>query len=242
MLRTGLALAPGCSRARRLHRRGGLASPHYSRAWSVAQRATRYYARALARLDDRWAGTGPERSAICQPTNIPMPKTSTCSAVGRFTSYLLRADTDGSGFAGQVAAGAGRSGHDPGRQAAIDELRETLDLREALGVLRPRRLRTRSLRCWYTGLPSRRCWPIGSASSWRSSWRWRPWSLVGLDFFGSGRGWFLLVAILQALLLRHAAAYRRTDFRSRLGARRIGTARPRAADHRGPAVRQSAAR
>jgi hypothetical protein len=174
------------------------------RALERARRASRYYARALARLDDHWPGIGPSGE---QYGSREHPYARDLDLFGRGSLYQL------------LCSARTRMGHDAladwlrkpadrttilARQTAIAELRETLDLREELAVLdAPATLEAspETLRAWIGKAPllADRVRPLLAIVLALAS----VITLVGWIFFGTGSSWFLLVAILQAVLLRN---------------------------------------
>jgi hypothetical protein len=174
------------------------------RALERTQRAIRYYARALARLDDHWAGIGPSGERYASREH-PYAKDLDLFGHGSLYQLLCAARTR----IGQDAlAGWLRAPADPAtilaRQAAVEELRERLDLREDLAVLDAATTledKPETLLAWIgkASLPADRIRPLAAMVLALAS----VIALVGWLAFGAGIGWFLLVAALQALLLRN---------------------------------------
>ncbi len=173
------------------------------RALHRAQRAIRYYAIALARIDDHWAGTGPSGE---QYGDREHPYAKDLDLFGRGSLYQLLCAARTRMGQDTLAAWL-RASADPAtilaRQAAVEELRAKLDLREDLAVVDASmtlQVKPETLVPW-----------IGKASL-LADWA-RPLAamilamasviaLVAWIFFGASIGWFLLVAIVQTLLLR----------------------------------------
>lgn len=121
-----------------------------------SQRAVAWYDRALARLEDRWAGTGPSGSRYCRPDH-PYAADLDLFGHGSLFQRLCAARTQ----MGQdtLAAWLLASADVPtilARQQAIRELRDEIQLRESLAVLDARtRLDAppQTLRAWIAGPP-----------------------------------------------------------------------------------------
>jgi hypothetical protein len=173
------------------------------RALERAQRATRYYARALARLDDRWAGVGPSGQRFARPEH---PYARDLDLFGRGSLYQLlcaaRTQMGQDALAAWLCEPADRAAI-LARQAAVAELREMLDLREDLGVLDAAAVseaKPETLVKWIGAAPllADRIRPLVAIILSLAS----VVTLAAWIFFGGGYVWFLLVALLQTLLLR----------------------------------------
>lgn len=99
-----------------------------------ARRAHRLYERGLARLDDRWIGTGSDGARFLEAHDFARD----LDLFGRGSLFELintaRTEVGEEVLAGWLRAGAG-SGEARARQTAIAELRPMLDFREDLSVL-----------------------------------------------------------------------------------------------------------
>jgi hypothetical protein len=168
-----------------------------------AGRAAGYYGRALARLDDRWPGTGPSGERYSRPEH----------------PYAKDLDVFGRGSVFQLLCGARtRMGQDTlarwllepadaatvrARQAAVEELRGELDLREELATIDPPGQSEHgplSLVAW-TAMPpvlTDRVRPALAVLLAAASVA----ALVGWGFFETGLAPFLVVAVFQGMLLR----------------------------------------
>jgi len=100
-----------------------------------ANRAARFYERGLARVEDRWPGTGDTRSFIADE-NHPYATDLDIFGKGSLFELLSTARTrSGEGkLAYWLCTPASRE-EILGRQQAVEELRNNIDLREALAVL-----------------------------------------------------------------------------------------------------------
>ena len=124
------------------------------RSLARARRAVVYYEQALARLQDRWTGTGPAGSRYRQATHLYAADLDLFGDGSLFqllcqARTLLGQETLAAWLNAPADAATIRT-----RQAAVAELRHELDLREQLGVLAPR-LRIdadpQALRAWMAG-------------------------------------------------------------------------------------------
>jgi hypothetical protein len=166
------------------------------------RRAAQYYTRALDRLDDRWAGVGPEGARFARPEHL-YAKDLDLFGRGSLFQWLCAArtrmgqDTLAAWLLEPAAAEAIRK-----RQAAVEELRSAVDLREALAVLDSgpaAALNPQSLREW-AGQPARFTgWVVPALAVVLSVAA--VGALVCRVAFDVGLGWFLLAATLEGLLL-----------------------------------------
>lgn len=105
------------------------------RRWTLAKKAIRYYQVALARMEDRWPGNGPDGARYADPHH---PFSSDLDLFGRGSLFQLlccartRAgeDTLASWMAGLAEAAVVHP-----RQHAVAELTNSVDLREQLALL-----------------------------------------------------------------------------------------------------------
>ena len=167
-----------------------------------ARRAIDYYAKALARLDDRWVDMAPRGERHRRPEH---PYAMDLDLFGRASLFQL------------VCAARTRMGEDSlaawllspaepevirSRHAAIDELRSQLDLREEIAVLDVsihRELHPKKLLAWAIGPATLvdRLRPALAVVLAVASVA----ALVGWIGFGTGFGPVLAVAAVQGLLL-----------------------------------------
>lgn len=166
------------------------------------RRAAHYYARALDRLDDRWAGTGPEGGRFARPEHL-YAKDLDLFGRGSLFQWLCAArtrmgqDTLAAWLLEPAAADTIRA-----RQAAVEELRAAVDLREALAVLDSvpaAALNPQSLREWAAQptLLTDRVRPLLAVALAAMSVA----ALTGWAQFEWSLSWFGLVAVAQGLLL-----------------------------------------
>lgn len=134
----------------------GLVVGHHvvRRRLAQTQRAVSYYQQALARLDDRWAGVGPTGDCY---RNAEHPYADDLDLLGDGSLYqllcrartLMGQDTLARWLQYPAEVETVRS-----RQAAVEELRSELDLREQLGILATRQRMDadpQALRTWMAG-------------------------------------------------------------------------------------------
>jgi hypothetical protein len=120
------------------------------RALTRAQRATRYYAAALARLDDHWRGIGPSGERYSRPEHL---YAEDLDLLGQGSLFQLlctaRTRMGQATLAAWLLESAGPETLRT-RQMAVKELRGNVGLREEMAVLdsRPHCLRHRALAAW----------------------------------------------------------------------------------------------
>ena len=121
-----------------------------------AARAARFYERGLARLENRWIGTGSTGERFRNPDHL---YADDLDVFGRGSLFELLATTRTLG--GEAVLARWLLNPAPAetivaRQRAIDELAPRLDLREAIAVLGPEvqsRVRTEDLQAWAAAAP-----------------------------------------------------------------------------------------
>ena len=172
------------------------------RALTRAERATDYYATALARLNDRWMGTGPSGDRYARAEHL-YAKDLDLFGHGSLFQLLCTARTrmGQDTLAAWLLESAGPETL-AARQQAIEELRGNLDLREELTMLdAPVRTEVdpQSLLSWVVRPPMLSDWirPLLAIILAVAAIITFPDFLV----FGRSLGWFLLVVILESLLL-----------------------------------------
>ena len=172
------------------------------RALTRAQRATRYYAAAVARLDDRWMGIGPSGERYNHPEHL-YAKDLDLFGHGSLFQLLCSARTR-MGQATLAAWLLESAGPETlcARQMAVKELRGNLDLREEMALLDSRiktELDPQSLLAWIARPPMLmgRIRPVLAIICAVAAVT----TFVGWVAFSTSLGWFLLVAILESILL-----------------------------------------
>ncbi len=172
------------------------------RALERARAVARYYAAAIARLNDRWPGTGPDGEGYRRSEHLYAGDIDLFGR-GSFFQLLCAARTQ----TGQDALAAwllepadARTIHL--RQSAIEELRGKVDLREELAVidaLSNANFHPAALLQWAAAPPALtdRVRPAIAAALALASTA----ALAGWLFFNSGAIWFLGIALLQSLFL-----------------------------------------
>lgn len=181
------------------------------RRWERFRRAGEYYAKSLDRLDDRWAGTGPEGLRYLRQDHL-YAKDLDLFGRGSLFQWLCAARTR---MGQDVLAAWLLNPADPdtvrARQAAVEELRDAVDLREEMAVLEAvagPALNPHSLGEWVAApaLLTDRVRPLLAAVLTLLSLA----ALAGTLFFDAGLGWFVAIAVVQGLLLLHLLPTMRT--------------------------------
>jgi hypothetical protein len=167
-----------------------------------ARRAVRYFDRGLDRLNDRWIGHGPAGERYADPAH---PYSADLDLFGRGSLYQYLCDAHTPGGQDTLAAwllAPAESDEVRARQAAVAELRDRVELREALGVLgdpeRPE-LKTRALHDWPAAPPVLTGW-VGPVFAGVLG----VLGLTGIVLwagFGTGPTPLLLVAIVEVLVV-----------------------------------------
>jgi len=172
------------------------------RARAYARNAVRYFTRGLDRLHDRWVGKGPSGERYADPLH---PYSGDLDVFGRGSlfQYLCEAHTPN----GQDTLAAWLNAPSLpetvlARQAAIEEIRANVDLRESLGILgnpdRPE-LKTRALLAWPAEPPvmTGRRGPIVAIVLGLFGLA----GIVAWAAFGTGPSPLLLVAIIEVVVV-----------------------------------------
>lgn len=173
------------------------------RSGSQSRRAVRYYARAVDRLHDQWAGNGPSGERYLHADH---PYAADLDLFGHGSLFQLlcaaRTQMGRDTLAAMLLHGAAPETI-RARQTAIQELRDGLDVRERLAVLEAPTvtgLHPQSLHDWTDRPALLTDWgrPLLAAALASISIA----ALVGWAYFGMHIGWFVLAAALQGLLLQ----------------------------------------
>ncbi len=180
---------------------GALAVAHARllRRRDEARRAVEFYARGLARIEDRWEGLGPEGLAFLPEDH---PYAADLDLFGAASIFQLLSTARLGGGERMLAnwlLSAASPDQVRARQAAIDELRARVDLRERLALVGAEVagfLDTSQLAAWGQA-PARLTgwWPriIGALLGLANAT-----SLCVAFLFDAGAGWFAASALLSA--------------------------------------------
>jgi hypothetical protein len=180
---------------------GALAAGHARllRRRDEARRAVEFYARGLARIEDRWEGLGPEGLAFL-PDDHPYAADLDLFGAGSIFQLLSTARLGGGErMLANWLLSAASPNEVRARQAAVDELRARLDLRERLALVGAEIagfLDTTQLASWGQA-PARLTgwWPriVGALLALANAA-----SLCAAFLFDAGAGWFATSALLSA--------------------------------------------
>jgi len=173
------------------------------RALERSGRAVGYYARALARLDGRWAGVGADGREFASPEHRYAKDLDLFGHASLYQLLCAARTRMGKEALADWLRGPAEPRVIVARQKAIAELRTQIDLREELAVLEgplESEIKPKTLTAWLSMPPllvdSVRPWlaVVFAAAAVTTLALW--------IYFGAGSTWFLLAAILEALLLR----------------------------------------
>jgi hypothetical protein len=187
-------------------------------ARALADRAVEFYERGLARIEDRWAGTGETGDRFRNPTHVYADDLDLFGRGSLFELLSLARTRSGEAMLAGWLMSPADAGEIRARQEAVDELSTAVDLREGLAVAGAdvrARVQTDRLLEWAESPPASRPALAGVI-----------WSFTGATILGSfylivtGAWWPLLaITVVHALVLR---AFRH-DIDAMLSAREPGT-------------------
>ena len=105
------------------------------RSRELAQRAVAFYERGLARIEDRWAGTGESGERFSDPHHVYAADLDLFGAASLFQLLSAARTRMGEETLARWLLAPAKVDEIRNRHAAVHELREALDLREDLAVL-----------------------------------------------------------------------------------------------------------
>ena len=105
------------------------------RSRELAQRAVAFYERGLARIEDRWAGTGESGERFSDPHHVYAADLDLFGAASLFQLLSAARTRMGEETLARWLLAPAKVDEIRNRHAAVQELREALDLREDLAVL-----------------------------------------------------------------------------------------------------------